>query len=125
MAPSGARPSTGPEKRSAPRAGQRLVRALREGTCDPRQQGKQAAKSNFRETVESEVFACFLGFHERKGRSFDGVLPVPKVKTEIGKKSLFYKGEFSFLPVITVSLLQGRQRSRQPLEAASAESEGP
>ena len=30
MAPSGARPSTGPEKRSAPRAGQRLVGIVRQ-----------------------------------------------------------------------------------------------
>ena len=79
--------------------------ALREGTCDLRQQGEEADKYNFRESVEPEVFACFLGVSERKRSSFAGVLPVPKVKTEIGKNSLFYKDKIPFLPVIAATLL--------------------
>jgi hypothetical protein len=66
--------------------------------------------------VEPEVFACFLGFSERQRSSFDGLLPVPKIKTEIGKNFLFYKGKISFLPVTAAILLWGllRQQSREP-----------
>ena len=55
--------------------------------------------------MEPEVFARFLGVSDRKGSFFDDVLPVPKVKTEIGKNFLFDKGKMPFLPVIAATLL--------------------
>jgi hypothetical protein len=88
-----------------PTRGATPKRALREGTCDLRQQGEQADKVNFRESVEPEVFARFLGCDKGERGASDDLLPVPKVKTEIGKTFLFYKGEILFLPVIAASLL--------------------
>jgi hypothetical protein len=70
-----------------------------------RQQDEQTDETNFRESVEPEVFAHFRGFSKCKTGDSDGLLPVLKVKTEIGINSLFYKDKISFLPVITASLL--------------------
>jgi hypothetical protein len=81
--------------------------ALQEGTCVLRQQDKQADEINFRESVEPEVFTRFSSFHMYGLGDPDGLLPVPKVKTEIGKKSLFYKGKTSLLLLIAASLLSG------------------
>jgi hypothetical protein len=73
--------------------------------CDLRQQDEQPDKINFRESVEPEVFAHFLGFSKDEVEDSNGLLPVPKVKKEIGKNSLFYKDKTSFLPFIVASLL--------------------
>jgi hypothetical protein len=70
-----------------------------------RQQDKQAAEINFREVVEPEVFALFLSPRECRGGDFGGLLPVPKVKTEMRKISLSYRDKTSFLPFIAASLL--------------------
>jgi hypothetical protein len=62
--------------------------ALQEGTCDLRQQDKQADEINFRESVEPEVFTLFLSLGSCQCGDSGGLLPVPKLKTEIEKISL-------------------------------------
>ena len=48
--------------------------------CDLRQQDEQVNEANFRETVEPEVLARFLGFSKCGVGDSNVLLPVPKVK---------------------------------------------
>src|SRR5262245_11228106 len=69
--------------------------ALRKGAGHLRQQDRQAEETNFRELVQPEVFACLLGFSKWERSDSEDLLPVPKVKTEIGKTLYLTRGNFS------------------------------
>ena len=77
MAPSGARPSTGPEKRSAPRAGQRLAGAVARRWRPPARslRGRDRRYSARVSLVSVEVVV--LGAGERATRRSMGSLSTP------------------------------------------------